>query len=619
MLAFLLQTLNGLASASALFLVAVGLSLTFGVTRIVNFAHGSLFMLGTYVAVSFAAKFGGALGFWGGVLVAACTVAAVGVVIERTLLKRIYDAPDLLQLTATFAVVLVIKDIALAIWGAEDILGPRAPGLKGAVEISGKLFPEYDLFLIALGPCVLLALHVLMTRTRFGVLIRAATQDREMTAALGVNQARLFTIVFALGAFLAGLGGALQVPREPANLNMDLIMIGEVFVVVVIGGMGSIGGAYLAAVIISLAKAYCYAIGDVNLFGMTIAFSKFTLVVEFVIMAIVLTVRPHGLLGKPMAAQRISGLIEHPLPVPTRAHFAFCIGVVLVLSLLPLLGDRYWVVLGTDVLIFSLFAVSLHFMMGPGGMHSFGHAAYFGIGAYASALMFKAGGGFPGALVTGLFASTLFGGLFGWLCVRLSGVYLAMLTLAFASIVWSIVFQWDDVTGGSNGLSGVWPPQYVSDKAAYYWLTLTLCVASICAIWWLIYSPFGRSLRAFRDAPQRAEASGIHGKRLQWLSFIVAAAFAGLAGALFAFSKGSISPEVLATPRSVDALVMVLLGGIETLSGPIVGAFTFTLLHDWLARNTEYWRAALGVLIILLVMVFPRGIMGSLRRVRSKS
>ena len=618
MSAFLIQTLNGLASASALFLVAVGLSLTFGVTRVVNFAHASLYMLGTYIAVTLAQKVSGGLGFWGGALIAAFAVALVGLIIEKLLLKRIYDAPDLLQLTATFAVVLIIKDATLAIWGAEDILGPRAPGLKGAVEIAGRRVPEYDLFLIVMGPLVLWGLHALMNRTRFGILVRAATEDREMTSALGVNQSRLFTKVFVLGAFLAGLGGALQIPREPANLNMDMAIIGEVFVVVVVGGMGSLTGAYLAAILISLAKAYCYAIGEVSLFGTSFAFSKLTLVVEFIIMALVLSIRPNGLLGKPLAAPRITGLIETPLPAPNTGHYIGLFFALVALIALPIIGDRYLTVLATDVIIFALFAVSLHFMMGPGGMHSFGHAAYFGVGAYAAALALKAGFGMASALAMGTAAAGAAAVVFGWLCVRLSGVYLAMLTLAFASIVWSIIFQWDHLTGGSNGLTGVWPPELFSDKRNFYWLTLAVCASGILLMWRMIYSTFGLTLRAARDAARRSEAIGVHVKRVQWVAFIIAGFFAGLAGALFAFSKGSISPEVVATPRSVDALVMVLLGGIETLSGPVLGAAIFTVLQDWLARSTEYWRAAMGALILLIVLVFPRGVMGSIKKLRAQ-
>src|SRR5438128_7090623 len=181
--ALLFQALDGLAAASGLFLVAAGLSLIFGVTRIVNMAHGSLYMLGTYLAYSMANAIGGATGFWGGIVMTALAVAVIGAAIEIALLRRIYRAPELFQLLATFALVLVINDAALWLWGPEDLLGPRAPGLRGALEVLGRYLPSYDVFLIAAGPVVLIALHFVLTRTRFGRLIRAATQDREMLGA----------------------------------------------------------------------------------------------------------------------------------------------------------------------------------------------------------------------------------------------------------------------------------------------------------------------------------------------------------------------------------------------------------------------------------------------------
>src|SRR5436305_13364237 len=258
------QAVDGLAAASGLFFVAAGLSLIFGVTRIINIAHGSLYMVGTYVAATIANAFSGAFGFWGGILLSALLISLLGAVIEVVLLRRIYRAPELFQLLATFALVLVINDATLWLWGPEDVLGPRAPGLRDALQILGRRLPSYDLFLIVVGPVVLGLLHLTLARTRFGRLVRAATQDREMVGALGVNQALLFTSVFATGSLLAGLGGALQVAREPANLMMDLTVISDAFVVVVVGGMGSITGAYLAAVLIAEIKAICISIGVVT-------------------------------------------------------------------------------------------------------------------------------------------------------------------------------------------------------------------------------------------------------------------------------------------------------------------------------------------------------------------
>src|SRR5215470_16088483 len=611
------QALNGLAAASSLFFVGAGLSLIFGVTRIVNMAHGSLYMVGLYLAYSIATAFGGGPGYWIGVAGAAVGVAALGAVIEIALLRRIYHAPELFQLLATFALVLIIGDATLWLWGPEDLLGPRAPQLRGAVEVLGRRFPSYDLLMIAAGPVVLLILHLALARTRFGRLVRAATQDREMVGALGINQALLFTAVFTAGSLLSGLGGALQLAREPANLAMDLAVIGDAFVVVVVGGMGSIPGAYLAAVIIAEIKALCISIGMVHIGGFAVNFSKLTLVAEFIVMAVVLILRPHGLLGGIPIAPRTAASIEAPIRPASRLYIAgaaiMLVGLVALAAVYT--SSPYTLVLGTDVLIAVIFATSLHFIMGPGGMHSFGHAAYFGLGAYGAALLVK----FLqvpmfAALAAAPVVASLGALLFGWFAVRLSGIYLAMLTLAFAQIVWSIVFQWQDFTGGSNGVLGVWPSPPFDAPWRFYLLTLAVAVVVVVALRTIVFSPFGYAMRAGRDSPLRAEAIGIDVKLIHWIAFAVAGAAAGVAGGLFAFAKGSISPETINVGRSIDAIVMVLLGGLDSLSGPIAGAAIFTTLQDTVMRQTEYWRALLGAIILLLVLVFPGGIVGVLAK-----
>ncbi|WP_394680929.1 ABC transporter permease [uncultured Comamonas sp.] len=612
----LVQLLNGLAGASSLFLVAAGLSLIFGVCRIVNFAHGSFYMVGLYAAYALAeamAPLGGGWGFWLSLPLSAIAVGLLGGLVEVLLLRRIYKAPELFQLLATFALVLVIKDAVLWLCGPDELLGPRAPGLGGAVDILGRAFPSYDLFLIAVGPLVLGATWLLLHRSRFGMLVRAATQDREMVGALGVRQAWLFTAVFALGAGLAGLGGALQLPREPATLELDLQTIGSAFVVVVVGGMGSLTGAFVAALLVSTVKALCIWLGVVQIAGIDIAFPQLTLVADFLVMAVVLVLRPWGLLGQPQAASRSQGLREQPLRAPPPALKAVGAAVLLALLALPWAVDAqsYTLVLVVDLVIAALFAASLHFLMGPAGLHSFGHAAFFGLGAYGAALLLNAAG-LPmlWALLLAPLLAALGGVLTGWFAVRLTGVYFSMLTLAFAQIIWATTFQWDSVTGGSNGLTGVWPAAWLEDKRWFYLLTLLLATAGVLALWRVLYAPLGYALRASRDAPLRAEAIGIAVAKVQWMGFVLAASVAGLAGALFAFSKGSISPETMSVAKSVDGLVMVLLGGVQTLVGPILGAFSFTWLHDAVARNTDYWRATLGAVILLLVLLFPQGIAG---------
>src|SRR5262252_5633422 len=471
----LVQALNGLASASSLFIIAAGLTIVFGVTRIVNFAHGSFYMLGAYFGVTLIPRLIEASStlpaFLAGVLAAAVAVGLIGVVMELVLLRRIYAVPELFQLLATFGVVRAVQDLVLKIWGPLDILGPRAPGLAGAIDILGHRFPAYELFLIGIGPLVLGLLWLIMSRTRFGVLVRAATQDREMVGALGVNQALLFTGTLFLGATLAGLAGALQTPKLAANPNMDISIIAEAFVVTVVGGMGSVSGAFVAAVLIA----------ELQAFGILI-FPKITLVLVFLLMALVLVVRPWGLMGRPEALQarvRLPEGIVRLEPLSRAGTIALAL-VGLLLTGLPLLRDGYTIKLVIEVLCFALAAFSLNFLIGVGGIVSFGHAAYFGLGAYAAGLLVtRLGLPMEGALLAAPFAAGLGAAVFGFFIVRLSGIYLAMLTLAFAQITYAVAFQWVELTGGDNGVVGVWPSRWAASREVYYYLMLLVSAAAV--------------------------------------------------------------------------------------------------------------------------------------------
>jgi branched-chain amino acid transport system permease protein len=606
---YVVQFLTGLASAASLFLVASGLSIIFGVTRIVNFAHGAFYMLGAYVAFTLTERFSGAIGFWGGIIVAALIVAALGVLVEMLLLRRIYHAPELFQLLATFGLTLMVEDLVVLIWGPSDLLGRRAPGLKGAVDFFGQNIPSYDLFLIVLSPAILGILWLMFRRTRWGVLVRAATQDRDMVAALGVNQKWLFTSVFALGVFLAALGGALQIPRDAVHHALDLRIIVDVFVVVVIGGLGSIIGAFVAAVLVS----------ELNAFGILI-FPKISIILVFLVMAAVLILRPWGLFGRPEgAARHTPGLSVNPWRPMTYNQRFVAMAALAVVAALPLIGGNYALTVGSEIAIFVVFAASLHFLMSAGGLASFGHAAYFGLGAYGVALLAKLAG-LP--MIVCLLLGPLLGLagaiLFGFFAVQLSGVYFAMLTLAFAQIVWSIAFQWVEVTGGDNGILGVWPEKWAASPAHFYWLSISVAALSVAALRIIVFSPFGYALRATRDSPLRGEAIGINGKRIQWTAFMIAGTVAGIAGAMFAYLKGSVFPDNLGIPLSVDALVMVLLGGVETVSGAVVGAIVYKALSIWLVSQTDLSKLVLGAFIVLIVVVFPKGIVGMLETFRQR-
>jgi branched-chain amino acid transport system permease protein len=603
-MAFLLiQLLSGLANAMVLFLIASGLTLIFGVTRIVNFAHGSFYMLAAYLAYSLVPALPlGPAAFYAGVLGAAALVAALGGLVEIVLLRRVYRAPELYQLLLTFALVLVVADAVRFLWGADNKTGPEAPGLRGSVRLLGQLFPSYDLAMIGFGPLVALLLWLLFYRTRWGVLIRAATQDREMVAALGVDQARLFTGVFVLGSFLAGLAGALQVPRIALTTVMDTTIIVEAFVVVVIGGMGSVWGALLASVLI----------GVLGAFGVLVL-PRISIVLIFVVMAVVLIVRPWGLLGRPEGPARAAGgaaALEAPA---WRLRPAWGLGLVGALLVAPAVLPTFYVILLVEMLAFALFATSLHLLMGTGGMVSFGHAAYFGLGAYGAALLMRfLGAPMPVAFLAAPLLAAAAAVVFGYFSVRLSSIYFAMLTLAFAQIVYAVVHQWYEVTGGDNGLLGVWPAPWLASPGRYYYWALAAAAAGIVLLRVVAASPFGLVLRAARDHARRAEAVGINIRAHQLVAFVVAGFIAGLGGAVFVYLKGSVFPVYVDVAMSVQPLVMVLLGGVGSFAGPSIGAGVYKLLDTVITRYTEYWQVVLGAILILLVVVFPRGIVGVL-------
>jgi branched-chain amino acid transport system permease protein len=337
-------------------------------------------------------------------------------------------------------------------------------------------------------------------------------------------------------------------------------------------------------------------------------------------MAAVLILRPWGLFGRPEApARRTPGLTVTPWrPLTSNERFAAIAALVLAAAL-PLFAGNYALTVGSEIAIFVIFAASLHFLMSVGGLASFGHAAYFGLGAYGVAFLAKlAGLPMIASLLLGPLLGMLAAVVFGFFAVQLSGVYFAMLTLAFAQIVWSVAFQWVTLTGGDNGILGVWPEKWAASPSHFYWLSIAVAALCVAALRIVVFSPFGYALRATRDSIRRSEAIGIDGKRVQWTAFVISGTVAGVAGALFAYLKGSVFPDSLGISLSVDALVMVLLGGVETVSGAVVGAIAYKALNIWLVSRTDLSKLVLGGVIVLIVVAFPKGIVGMLETIRNR-
>lgn len=601
---FLAQLLTGLTHATVLFLIASGLTLIFGVTRVINFAHGSFYMLAAYLTLTGAELLptGGA-SFYLGAVLASLVVAGLGGLVEIGLLRRIYRAPELYQLLLTFALVLIVGDAVRCFWGSENRTGPTPAGLASSVAILGQLVPTYDLAILLLGGGVAVGLWALLYRTRWGILIRAASQDRGMVDALGVNPRWLFTSVFVLGSWLAGLAGAAQAPRQALTTVMDTTIIVEAFVVVVIGGMGNVFGALLGSALIGVLQA----------FGILWLPREFQLAIVFLLMAVVLVVRPRGLLGESPAGVEIPGADGGTAARPATLPRPVLAGCMLLLLLLPPLLPVFLLWLLVEVVAFALFAASLQLLLGTGGLVSFGHAAYFGLGAYGAALLTTQGGvAMPVAFLLAPWLAALAAFCFGIFCVRARQIYFTMLTLAFAQLAYALVHQWYGLTGGDNGILGVWPATWLAAPLRYYYFALVVGTLGLLLLRRIAASPFGLALGAARDHAVRCAAIGVNVERHRLAAFTVAGFFAGVGGALFVFLKGSAFPEYLAIPLSVEALVMVLLGGIHSLAGAVVGAGTFKALDTLVTLLTAYWQAVLGGVLLVAVLAFPSGILGTL-------
>jgi branched-chain amino acid transport system permease protein len=317
---------------------------------------------------------------------------------------------------------------------------------------------------------------------------------------------------------------------------------------------------------------------------------------------------------------------------PQVRRIPWAVLVFLAAACVPWLGSRFYTFLATDIAILALFAASLNLLLGYTGLVSFGHAAYFGVGAYTCAILMKTYGmSFALGLVAAVVAAAACALLFGAFCVRSTRIYFSMLTLAFAQIVWAICFKWNSVTGGEQGLSNVPYPDlgWMSSLPVvgglragdhYYLLVLILVGGAFALLKRIVESPFGSILTAIRENPERAEFVGINVRRYQLASFVVAGAFAGWAGALFGIFNRGVFPDFAHWSKSAEVLIMVILGGIGHFWGPAVGAAILILLNQQINAYTQYWPLILGLILIVLVFVFPSGVFGAvqagLRRLR---
>ncbi|MFC7212942.1 ABC transporter permease [Saliphagus sp. GCM10025334] len=627
--------LDGLTVGLIYVLLAAGLSVIFGVMHVINFAHGELFTLGAYFALALIAPLGGGYAFFAALLIAPLLVGVVGVAIERFTVRPLYGRNPLYHILLTFGLVLVINDLIYLVWGTGNRSFNRPGIIRGTFELFGFSFSSYNLFIIVFGTLVALAVWAALEHTRYGLIIRAGSQDRQMVRNLGIDIDRYYSLVFGAGAALAAIAGIIVGGTQQVSPSMGMSFIIPAFVIVVLGGLGSFKGAVVGGLLVGVLQETIIRPNVPALEGTVI----------FLLMIGILLVRPQGLFGTEAPEDESGTLLAGTnggfLDQDTRLKLGFVMVVLLVL--IPFgsgwLYSGYAVTLVTRMLLWGLFALSLDFVMGYTGLVSLGHVLFWGLGAYTAAItLINVSESAFVAIALAIALSAVAAWIVGVLSIRVAGVYFAMITLAFAELFYNAIYSMDTIslfglieerpfTGGSDGLFGfgayygvggagielneievVLGPVLLGGSALFYYVVLAALVASFFLTRRILNSPFGAVMKAIRENEQRATFLGYDTTVYKRRAFVISGAVAGLAGSLSALNTGLVTPSAAEWIKSGEVIVMVVLGGMGTLYGPILGSFVFFGLENVLTDFTGYWRLVLGVIFILFVIFLPRGL-----------
>lgn len=621
------QLLNGVTIGIVYVLIAAGLSIIFGVMDVVNFAHGELFALGAYFGLSAAMSLGGE-GFWLALVVAPLVVGVLGMVIERYTIRPLYERNPLYQILLTFGLVLILADLIVLVWGSAPRSFETPAMLNQSVALGPIDYSLYSLFIIGLGTALAVGVWWALNNTRFGLIIRAGAQDRTMVRNLGIDIDRYYTLVFGVGAALAGIAGVILGGYQSVSPSMGQSVIIPAFVIVVLGGLGSFRGAVVGGLFV----------GIVQTFARTFV-PPLEGVIIYTLMIAVLLVRPSGLFGGPQWQSHEAD--ETGLSTTARGptftveqRLAIAGGIVGLLAVLPLgvgtLYSQFVVSLATDILIWALFALSLDFVLGYTGLVSLGHAMFYGLGAYASILvMLHLTPSVFVALAVGVALSAVLALFVGYLSIRVSGIYFAMITLGFAQLLYNLIFKFG-WTGGSQGLFGVTPllgiagvgirfDEFtlgpITGEAVLYYFLLVTVLLSYLLLRRVMQSPFGSVMISIRESETRSRFVGYNVTAHKRRAFAISGALAGLAGGLVTVSQGFVSPDVMYWLRSGEVIVMAVLGGLGTLYGPMIGAGLFIGFQDLLSSYIQQWRLVLGVVFVVFVIYVPHGLTSLFSRV----
>src|SRR5512139_3372256 len=287
------------------------------------------------------------------------------------------------------------------------------------------------------------------------------------------------------------------------------------------------------------------------------------------------------------------------------------IPLTIIFIIAPTFLSEFYLTVLCEALVMSLFALSFNLLFGYMGQLSFGQAAFYGLGGYTVAMLItKSHFNFWLSIIAGVFVASIIGLIVGFFCVRLRGIYFAVLTLAFGQLIFSVVFKWHNFTGGDDGIQGIFPPEFLKSPTAYYYFILIVFLISALVLWKIIHSPFGQTIVSMRENSERTEFLGINIAKYQLITFVIAAAFAGLAGAVWVPFYRSVAPSYLTWIKSGEPVMAAILGGPSLFYGPILGMFIMTFFHSWVLGFTIYWPVVMGILILIIIFFLPGGILG---------
>lgn len=623
MIEFLSQILNGLVVGNVYALVAIGFSLIFGVTNLINFAQGSLLMCGAFFAFTLIsiglplpiAVIGSILG-----------TTVLGMAIERLALRPLENAPWIAPLLSTLAITFVLDQAAEVIWSPEAHVFPSpfasVTWVVGAAYITGV-----DIAILILSLLIMVGLWLFLTRTWKGRALRAMSQDLDAARQMGVSTDQLRQLAFGLGAALAAIAGVMVAMYYQSIYPQMGIPFGlKGFTAALLGGLASIPGAVVGGLLLGILEAL--AVGYVG--------EGFRDMVAFGLLLLIITVRPQGLLGDKRldalgGSRGASGIMPstsilmgqggQPLTSgkPFDLPYVWLAAIVALLVVVPFLGlPNYVVQVGVIILIFGILATGLTLLSGAAGIMFLGYAGFFGVGAYVAALTAKEWGVSAevafllAAVFTGMIATGV-----GLICASLTGHVVGLATLAMGVLVWLVLLNWTGLTGGPNGVFGVPRPDLfvlpgieMRSLAAQYWQTLALLVLAIVMAGRFIASPLGRSWRAIREDRVAAYAAGLPVRTYLLVAFALSGVCAGLAGGSYAFLHRYISPDSFRIDTSFVLVAIVVLGGLGNLTGALIGAAVLLTLPEVLREFADYRMILFGVILYLTLRFRPQGVAG---------